>query len=447
MPANLDLSRVIKFTQRADWAEALAEVSEQHIGLALEGLDIDADQLTEILGPDLMSNLFGCAVEDLMTRHRGPGELNFVDDYIKRRGLSEAVTVKAHLRAVRDSAFSLYEVSDIVPGESFLARDLVLGGDPVLVQDRTASQTLQPWDRIGTRIIPQRAGYGVSGIVLLFSREGCEAVLKGLRELSGSRKRSGPAAIPPEVLPSLAPLFTNMWLLDVVPPLLEDAGDGEDDGHGDHGSGGTDRAAMPLYVVHFRLGRGATPKSVSARLDRAPDLVGLSDDVWQWFGPAEAGGDRPSQGAVLIQNRTLKLVANSAERAAAGEAMLIDLLGTSVSLLVTTTSIPEGGLSAQAPEAQSLRAEDASSPFGEPEGITPEFLDQMYRGLLDQPLPALGNKSPRQSTRTPAAQRKLVAWLKAVENDCAHLAVDPDNPVQYDPGWLWDELGVRHLRQ
>jgi hypothetical protein len=444
MPANLDMSRVIKFTQRAGWAEALAEVSEQHVGLALEQLQLDSEELTDILGPDLMSNLFGCAVEDLMTRHRGPGELNFVDDYIKRRGLSESATVKAHLRAVRDSAFSLYEVSDIVPGDSFLARDLILGGEPVLVQDRTASQTLQPWDRIGARIIPQRAGYGVSGNVLLFSREGCEAVLAGLRELSGSRKRSGPVAIEPEVLPSLAPLFTNMWLLDVVPQLLDQSDEGDD---GDQPGDDWDAAAMPLHVVHFRLGRGATPKSVSARLDRAPDLVRLAEDVWQWFGPAEAGGDRPSQGAVLIQNRALRLVANSAERAKEGEAMLIDLLGTSVSLLGTTTSVAEGGLSQQSPEAQSLWAEDASSPPGEPEGITPEFLDRMYRGLLDQPLPALGNKSPRQSTRTPAAQRKLVEWLKSVDNACAHLATDPDNPVQYDPGWLWDELGVRHLRQ
>jgi len=34
---------------------------------------------------------------------------------------------------------SLYEVSDIVPGESFRARDLVRGGEPVLISERSAT--------------------------------------------------------------------------------------------------------------------------------------------------------------------------------------------------------------------------------------------------------------------------------------------------------------------
>ena len=36
---------------------------------------------------------------------------------------------------------SLYEVSDVRPGESFLARDLVRGGDPIRVTERTATKT------------------------------------------------------------------------------------------------------------------------------------------------------------------------------------------------------------------------------------------------------------------------------------------------------------------
>jgi hypothetical protein len=36
---------------------------------------------------------------------------------------------------------SLYEVSDIRPGESFLARDLIRGGEPVRVSERKAATT------------------------------------------------------------------------------------------------------------------------------------------------------------------------------------------------------------------------------------------------------------------------------------------------------------------
>jgi hypothetical protein len=37
---------------------------------------------------------------------------------------------------------SLYEISDIVGGVSFLARDLVRGGDPVRVFERSATRSL-----------------------------------------------------------------------------------------------------------------------------------------------------------------------------------------------------------------------------------------------------------------------------------------------------------------
>ena len=37
------------------------------------------------------------------------------------------------MMALRNSVMSLYEVSDIITGQSFRARDLLRGGDPVLV--------------------------------------------------------------------------------------------------------------------------------------------------------------------------------------------------------------------------------------------------------------------------------------------------------------------------
>jgi hypothetical protein len=48
---------------------------------------------------------------------------------------------------------SLYEASAIVPGQSFLARDLLRGGAPVLISERTATRTLKEWDRIAARIV------------------------------------------------------------------------------------------------------------------------------------------------------------------------------------------------------------------------------------------------------------------------------------------------------
>jgi hypothetical protein len=49
---------------------------------------------------------------------------------------------RAYIEALRRSRMSLYEVSDIVSGVSFLARDLVRGGEPVPVFERSATRSL-----------------------------------------------------------------------------------------------------------------------------------------------------------------------------------------------------------------------------------------------------------------------------------------------------------------
>ena len=48
---------------------------------------------------------------------------------------------------------SLYEVSDIVRDTSFRARDLVRGGEPILISERSATRSLKQWDRIATRVV------------------------------------------------------------------------------------------------------------------------------------------------------------------------------------------------------------------------------------------------------------------------------------------------------
>ncbi len=77
--------------------------------------------------------------------------------------------------------------------------------------------------------------------------------------------------------------------------------------------------------------------------------------------------------------------------------------------------------------------------------MTHEFLDQHYRDTLDQPVPSLGGKSPRQSVRSAAGKKAVVAWLKLLENRTAgqrnpHLA-------EYDFSWMWEELALEALRR
>jgi len=81
-----------------------------------------------------------------------PDGRNIADDYLRRRGWKESVSTREYIAGLRRSVISLYEVSGIVPGESMLLRDLVRGGEPVRVWEKSGSQGLRPWDRIATRL-------------------------------------------------------------------------------------------------------------------------------------------------------------------------------------------------------------------------------------------------------------------------------------------------------
>src|SRR3546814_3075906 len=80
---------------------------------------------------------------------------------------------------------SLHEVSEVEPGSGFLVRDLIRGGEPLRVSERSASQTLKQWDRIGARVVQVGGKHLLSGGVLSFTMEAAEALVADLRRSKG----------------------------------------------------------------------------------------------------------------------------------------------------------------------------------------------------------------------------------------------------------------------
>ena len=83
----------------------------------------------------------------------------------------------------------------------------------------------------------------------------------------------------------------------------------------------------------------------------------------------------------------------------------------------------------------------------ERDAIIRESMDRHYRNLLDQPIPALGNKSPRLAVGTAKGRIKVADWLKTLENRSAEAKGRNDAIANYSFNWLWTELGVEELRR
>jgi hypothetical protein len=149
------LEGITKWLWRDEWREAFAEVIGEHVGKACEAAEIEAEEIPGLIDEDAHADMMHCIVFDFMTRRIGHDQRNIVTDYLKRRGWKEPILARRTLEALRDSTMSLYEVSGIVPGESFLARDMIGGGEPVRVMNTDISEDLHQWDRVSMRLIPR----------------------------------------------------------------------------------------------------------------------------------------------------------------------------------------------------------------------------------------------------------------------------------------------------
>lgn len=76
-----------------------------------------------------------------------------------------------------------------------------------------------------------------------------------------------------------------------------------------------------------------------------------------------------------------------------------------------------------------------------------ETMDRLYRETLDQPVPALGNKSPRAAVKTANRRAKVADWLKMMENRTAKAGDSNSAMATYSFDWMWTELGIAGLRR
>ncbi len=336
---------VVEWSRRDPWRERMLEMVEKHLRKACDLNDIDIHDLPDVIGDAALAAL-NCAFEDCCTAIWEDGS-NLCADYLKRRGWKETAMNRAYIEALRDSVVSLHEVSDLRPGESFLARDLVRGGDPVRVSERTATKTLVAWDIVATRIVTVRGVVQMTGAVLPIGRELAEDMLGLLRRTKarapGMAAETFGAANPAlrarleaelaadeQVLRAGAATITTLWLNDAIrrrrapPPQLAN----------------TDGEPIAFITLHYRLAPNATAADIAEAIAAVPDL--RADDEaahWTWFAPAKPaswarkrkGGADPDvgrtiHGDVALNDGKLEVRVNSEARAARIRAALTPAL-------------------------------------------------------------------------------------------------------------------------
>lgn len=460
------LAGLMKWLGRDSWQDAFNEILDRHLAPACVKADVSIDELPDLIGDHHTAVLWGCVFEDFLARDLDDGR-NIVDDYLKQRGWKESASNKAYITALRSSVMSLYEISDIVLDESFLARDLVRGGEPVRVSERSGTRYLKPWDRMAARLVRTGSRIEMAGGALPFDHEASETVLKALRRVDKKARADADkfarelgqgidgafaeALTDTELLRAWAFLFTNIWLDDLLQRTLNPTLPQMYNTDGDE---------LAFTTVSYPFKPEASAAAIRLALAAIPALRPESETFWNWLGPNERVRKKRQAGSqtfittlddgsvllgtVELKGKMLILEANSPQRAERGRTLIVPALrGMVGEPLIETRTVAQ--LMASRPAEKSEPVLSGLSP-DEERAVVQANMARYYMNLLNEPVPMLGNTTPRRAAKSAKGRVRLVTWLKFLENGAARHG-HGSTMVGYDLSWMWGELGVAHLRR
>ena len=437
------------------------DIYNAHVAPVADILDVSEDEFEELLG-DVADMLGVFVLEDFFTARFGEdGEVNVVDDYLKRRGWRETAPGRRYLESLRDSTVSLYEVVGIDPGRSMTVHDLIRGGDAVTVHEKLGSKSAAPWDRLAARVVQVNGKMYFTGAVLRFRHELSLLFLSVFDETATEMEEDIPEEARKEIEESAdirstvreiilgggtgARMFTHVWLLDTIL-----------------------RAQAPLPALHntddepIMFCRVRFPV-VGDEAEVATMLNGIecferdeeNEPSWTWSVPGSPlhrmairrrGGEAPESESVIgntslghaeLNAGAVTLFVNSRERAERGRNLLASCLGDLVGPPLIAHRDPERALYEQAGQSDV----EQEIPPDEAVQVIHSYLDDYYRRILDDPHPSVDGKTLQQAARTTKGREKVIDWLKQLENTEYRRAAQQRHKP-YNTSWIWRELGV-----
>ncbi len=407
------LERLFRFTRHAELEQAHAVASGEFWG-GWMARRTEAD-MAEAMALEQSGAAY---LEWFCFDFRLPSGRTVVEELLAREGRSLRSGEVCYLERMRLTHLRLYEVERVRAEEGLDLIDLWTS-ERLQVQERLATRQLVHWDLIGARVMLGPAGVPVlDGLPYLYPAMAKEEILKRLRRAHRSFQRRVPGGDLAAFFKSHGMLFHYLWLdhvaLRPLPTFLTAEGD---------------KVVLARVVFDVK-----DRQAVEAALAAHPELNRQDDGSYLWL---EGGGEfRRGVGTFVLQRQRLVFEATSRPRAERGRAMIEAIAAGAVAY--RATGYEDIG--------QALKRQP--SPAAKPSDVPPEvaaevigqYYEQHYRNWLDEPLPALDGRTPREAAALKSARPKLISLLKAMEN-MSERERREGRPA-YDFGWMWEDLGL-----
>jgi hypothetical protein len=209
----------------------------------------------------------------------------------------------------------------------------------------------------------------------------------------------------------------------------------------------------PLLPTRARLPMIGTAADITREMDSLAGWSRVEDDEPRWTWTAGTDDMGTVLGGAWLVSDALIVETNSRERMDRALPMLQAALGPLVGAGLVSHEDVTHALREAAQERASSgqgRSDARIVPRNSEEAAAiaealHRFKDAHYRRTLDEPVPILGNRTPRESARSKQGRRKLASWIKDIENGELRQAAD-QQVAPYDVTWMWRELSVEDER-
>jgi hypothetical protein len=318
----------------------------------------------------------------------------------------------------------LYDVTDVVPGRQMtLCDSLNTEAPPIVVMERAGSQESLVGSQVGFRIMEVGAHREISGAAYPFSLLAGPQVIDAMRRAVRKRGRRADRSA------ELSSIIRRHWLAQYFAgapiPTIVDAITGE-----------------PLLLVtdHYRV---KDWKALQQALTAEP---GVERDRATGWARLETKSDEQTRPIVSINPEKgadrISVFYRTQGYADRGRPWFEALARDAVQFLSRELSDPKGAL-ANAPITQRQKPDQRAPDL--PPDVMAEIIEkairQSYTNWPDEPIPALGGKTPRQAMRTAAGVERVKGLLRGYEaSETQQARREGRRAISY--AFLWKALGI-----
>lgn len=399
-------------------------LSEEEIRTLFE-LDEEIVQAIEINMHDWL-----LAEGDIQAR----GGVRRVNDYLlSPAGPRLSPAQRDWLQQLGQRPLRLYDVTDVVKGQQMTLCDaLDKESEPVLLREHKGTQNLKPGDLLACRVLRVGEHFEMSGSACQFTALSSARLISTLREQQQALAHTldGPRKMGFTILRQ----WLDHWLMPTPLPTLID-----------HYSGDP----MVMITDHYRVN---DEKALAQALAKQADVEG--DRQAGWWRIFECSDGKTRSRAHVYPGKKpdqIELFYKTQRYADEGRIWFEALAGASVLFLTRSVGEPTQVMAAAQkkraaapPAGQKNKRGTASAPHVDAaimRKMMTEYVYNSYAHWADEPIPALGHKTPRQAIQTTAGLERVRGLLSSYQASEAEQAAQQGRPeISYD--FLWQKLGL-----